>query len=123
MDSHVFSRVRVRTRFCLALLAAAAMTGANSHVQAGPVVSPYGSWNSPLRAEVLSSGRVAMGDLRSADGRLYWTESMPAAGGISGLFSAAAGESGTRISPEGINVRTRVHEYGGAPFVASGGHV
>ena len=26
----------------------------------------------------------------------------------------------TRLSPEGFNVRTRVHEYGGAPYLVDG---
>jgi dipeptidyl aminopeptidase/acylaminoacyl peptidase len=123
MENNTCSRLTTGARVCLLLLASSAMTGANSHERAAPVVSPYGSWDSPLRAEVLSSGRVAMGDLRSVDGRLYWTETMPASGGISGLFTATATDSGTRVTPEGINVRTRVHEYGGAPFVASGDRV
>jgi dipeptidyl aminopeptidase/acylaminoacyl peptidase len=123
MGSNACTRLNAVVRFCWVLVASSAMTGANGHERAAPVISPHGSWDSPLRAEVLSSGRVAMGDLRSVDGRLYWTETMPSAGGISGLFSAAAEDSGTRISPEGVNVRTRVHEYGGAPFIATGGHV
>jgi dipeptidyl aminopeptidase/acylaminoacyl peptidase len=123
MENDSCSRLTARARVCLLLVVSSAVTGANSHERAAPVVSPYGSWDSPLRAEVLSSGRVAMGDLRSLDGRLYWTETMPAAGGISGLFTATATDNGTRISPEGINVRTRVHEYGGAPYVANGDHV
>jgi len=116
MESHDSFRAAVQRRFCFALLAVAAMSGAN----AAPVVAPHGSWESPLRAEVLSRGRVAMGDLRSANGHLYWTETIPSAGGISGLFSTATSAGGTRISPEGVNVRTRVHEYGGAPFIATG---
>jgi dipeptidyl aminopeptidase/acylaminoacyl peptidase len=86
----------------------------------GPVTAPYGSWTSPLSAEALSTGRVTLGDLRSVDGQLYWTETVPAAGGISVLFRSAGGATATRLSPEGINVRTRVHEYGGAPYVAVG---
>jgi len=116
MESHVSFRAAVQRRFCFALLAVAAMSGAN----AAAVVAPYGSWESPLRAEVLSRGRVAMGDLRGANGHLYWTETIPSAGGISGLFSTATSAGGTRISPEGVNVRTRVHEYGGAPFIVTG---
>ena len=80
-------RLNAVSRACLGFVAVSAMTGANSHDRAAPVVSPYGSWVSPLRAEVLSSSRIAMGDLRSVNGRLYWTETMPSAGGISGLFS------------------------------------
>jgi dipeptidyl aminopeptidase/acylaminoacyl peptidase len=116
MESHCSFRAAGPRRFWFALLAVAAMSGAN----AAPVVAPYGSWASPLRAEVLSGGRVAMGDLRSANGQLYWTETIPSAGGISGLFSTVTSAGGTRISPEGVNVRTRVHEYGGAPFIATG---
>src|SRR3569833_2337553 len=101
------------------LLAVAAMTGAH----AAPVVAPYGSWASPLGAQVLSRGRVGISDLRSVDGHLYWTETIPAAGGISGLFSTATSAEGVRISPEGANVRTRVHEYGGASFVAARGQI
>src|SRR4051812_9797652 len=115
MESHDSIRAAVQRRFCFALLAIAAMSGAS----AAPVVAPYGSWESPLRPEVLSRGRVAMGDLRSANGHLYWTETIPSEGGISGLFSTATSAGGTRISPEGVNVRTRVHEYGGAPFIAT----
>lgn len=106
-------------RLCWALLAVAAMSGA----QAAPVVAPYGSWASPLGADELSRGRVGIGDLRSVDGHLYWTESIPAAGGISGVFSTATSATGTRISPEGVNVRTRVHEYGGASFVVANGQL
>ena len=115
MASYAFSRAAI----CRIVLAVSVMSGA----RAAPVVAPYGSWDSPLRAEVLSGGRVAMGDLRSVDGHLYWVETIPAAGGISALFSTAASAGGARISPEGVNVRTRVHEYGGAPFVAASGKV
>jgi dipeptidyl aminopeptidase/acylaminoacyl peptidase len=92
----------------------------NESVAAAPLTAPYGSWKSPLQAEVLSRGRVSLDDLRSVGARLYWTETMPAAGGISGVFSATVGGSARLLSPEGVNVRTRVHEYGGAPFAAVG---
>jgi dipeptidyl aminopeptidase/acylaminoacyl peptidase len=107
-------------------------------------VAPYGAWASPLSAEALSAGRVSFGDLRSVAGRLYWTETVPSSGGISALFSMesdalgmggdgsttgsdastmVSAAVGSRVSPEGVNVRTRVHEYGGAPFVVAGGTI
>src|SRR3954463_897799 len=115
MASNAFARTAILS----VVLAVAVMSGA----EAAPRVAPYGSWDSPLRAEVLSGGRVALGDLRSVNGKLYWTETIPSAGGISGLFSTATAPGGARVSPEGTNVRTRVHEYGGAPFVVAGGQV
>src|ERR1700760_525373 len=49
--------------------------------EAAPTVAPYGSWASPLSAEALAGGGISFGDLRSAHGRLYWTENVPARGG------------------------------------------
>ena len=89
---------------------------------AAPMVAPYGSWASPLSAEALAAGGISFGDLRSADGRLYWTENVPARGGAIALFSYADGAIAP-VSPEDANVRTRVHEYGGAPFLVDGNTV
>jgi dipeptidyl aminopeptidase/acylaminoacyl peptidase len=84
------------------------------------MIAPYGSWASPLTADALSSARVNVDDLRGVNGRLYWTETQPSAGGISSLMSWAEGTPAAQISPVGVNVRTRVHEYGGAPYVVVG---
>jgi hypothetical protein len=85
----------------------------------GPTIAPYGSWASPLSAEALAAGSINFGDLRSANGRLYWVENVPARGGEVALFSFAEGVT-AQVTPNGANVRTRVHEYGGAPFIAVG---
>jgi dipeptidyl aminopeptidase/acylaminoacyl peptidase len=88
-----------------------------------PLKAPYGSWASPLSAQAVAAGGINFGDLRSVDGRLYWTESVPSAGGAVSVFSAAADAANgaaAQVTPDGVNVRTRVHEYGGAPFVVVG---
>ena len=82
-------------------------------------LAPYGSWASPLSAEALAAGGINFSDLRSANGRLYWVENVPARGGEVALFSFGDGVT-TQITPNGANVRTRVHEYGGAPFIVVG---
>jgi dipeptidyl aminopeptidase/acylaminoacyl peptidase len=81
--------------------------------------APYGSWASPLSAEALAAAGINFSDLRSASGRLYWVENVPARGGEVGLFSYGAGKA-EQVTPNGANVRTRVHEYGGAPFIVVG---
>jgi dipeptidyl aminopeptidase/acylaminoacyl peptidase len=86
---------------------------------AAPITAPYGSWASPLSAEALAAGGIYFSDLRSADGELYWTENVPAAAGAIALFSLKKGVAAP-VTPAGANVRTRVHEYGGAPFVVAG---
>ena len=84
-----------------------------------PAIAPYGSWASPLSAEALAAAGVNFSDLRSANGRLYWVENVPARGGEVALFSHSAGAT-AQLTPNGANVRTRVHEYGGAPFIIVG---
>ena len=86
---------------------------------AASITAPYGSWASPLSAEALAAGGIYFGDLRSADGELYWTENVPAAAGAIALFSLKKGVAAP-VTPADANVRTRVHEYGGAPFVVAG---
>jgi dipeptidyl aminopeptidase/acylaminoacyl peptidase len=75
-----------------------------------------------LSAEALAAGGIGFGDLRSANGRLYWTENVPARSGAIALFSATDGAIAP-VTPEDANVRTRVHEYGGAPYIVDGGTV
>ena len=84
-----------------------------------PTIAPYGSWASPLSAAALAAGGINFSDLRSANGRLYWSENVPARGGEIALFSHGAGAT-AQVTPNGANVRTRVHEYGGAPFIVVG---
>jgi dipeptidyl aminopeptidase/acylaminoacyl peptidase len=92
---------------------------ADSIAATAPIEAPYGSWASPLSAQAVAAGGIGFGDLRSADGRLYWTENVPSAGGATALFSLSAGVAAP-VTPSGANVRTRVHEYGGAPFIVAG---
>jgi dipeptidyl aminopeptidase/acylaminoacyl peptidase len=80
-------------------------------------VRPYGSWASPVSSARLTEGAVALSDLRVFDGRPYWLESRPAEGGR--LVVMTYGSEGVRqLTPDGFNARTRVHEYGGAPYAA-----
>ena len=72
-----------------------------------------------MSAEALAAAGINFGDLRSVNGRLYWTENVPSHGGAISLFSWSGGAAAP-LTPEGVNVRTRVHEYGGAPFVVAG---
>jgi dipeptidyl aminopeptidase/acylaminoacyl peptidase len=86
---------------------------------AAPITAPYGSWASPLSAEALAAGGIYFSDLRSVAGQLYWTENVPAAAGAMALFGLKNGVAAP-ITPAGANVRTRVHEYGGAPYIVAG---
>src|ERR1700722_20149421 len=81
--------------------------------------APYGAWASPISAASLAKGAIGVGDLKVADGRLYWLENRPDEGGRMVVMTGDA--AGQRpLTPEGFNVRTRVHEYGGAAYAVVG---
>src|SRR5579863_2182081 len=81
-------------------------------------IRPYGAWASPVTAASLAEGGVGLADLRVAKGRLYWLETRPTEGGRLVVMSEADGEV-RELTPSGFNARTRVHEYGGAPYVVA----
>jgi hypothetical protein len=87
------------------------------------LVCEYGEWASPITAHFITSAGVGMGNLKSSTaGDLFWLESRPEEGGRSVICRRdvlAAGSSergGVDVTPKDINVRTRVHEYGGGAF-------
>jgi dipeptidyl aminopeptidase/acylaminoacyl peptidase len=88
-------------------------------MSASPKIAPYGTWASPISAASLARGAIGVSDLRTADRRLFWLESRPDEGGRMVLMIRADGET-RQLTPPGFNVRTRVHEYGGAPYVVVG---
>ena len=84
-----------------------------------PTQAPYGSWVSPISAARLAKGAIGVADLRAVDGRLYWLESRPDEGGR--MVVMTGDRAGCRpLTPKGFNVRTRVHEYGGAAYCVVG---
>jgi dienelactone hydrolase len=85
-----------------------------------PTVAPYGSWESPFPISLLTAGVVALGEIRAAGGVRWWLEGRPEEKGRQVLIRRDLDGTATRLSPEGFNVRTRVHEYGGAPYVVDG---
>jgi len=85
--------------------------------------APYGSWKSPITTDLIVAGAVRLGDL-DVDGKdVYWVEGRSSEGGRS-VISARTPDGVTRdVTPEGFDVRTRVHEYGGGAFTVCGGTV
>jgi dipeptidyl aminopeptidase/acylaminoacyl peptidase len=76
---------------------------------------PCGAWISPVTAASLAQGAIGLADLRVVEGQLYWLESRPAEGGRM-VVMTLDGDEVRQLTLKGFNVRTRVHEYGGAPF-------
>jgi dipeptidyl aminopeptidase/acylaminoacyl peptidase len=73
----------------------------------------YGSWQSPITADLIVGGVVGLGTPIVDGENIYWLESRPTEGGRSVLVHH--GQENDAIPAE-FNVRTRVHEYGGGAY-------
>ncbi len=84
---------------------------------------PYGTWPSRLSAADLAAGSVVPSNLAVDGDRVFWIESRPTEGGRQALVTTGEGGGVRDLTPDGWNTRTRVHEYGGAPFTVGHGRV
>jgi len=84
--------------------------------------TPYGSWNSPISAEMASSAIVGLSDVVIDGTDIYWSEMRPSEGGRYVIVKQTKGQP-QDILPKDYNARTRVHEYGGASFTVDKGIV
>lgn len=83
-------------------------------------IAPYGSWNSPITTDLIVQDTVSLEAVSFAGEVLYWLESLPSEGGRSRVMKQAPHGSAEEMTPAPFNVRTRVHEYGGAPYIVHG---
>jgi dipeptidyl aminopeptidase/acylaminoacyl peptidase len=73
-----------------------------------------------LTPEIAARAKVSASGLCSLAGRLYWVEGRPELGGAKVVCSWAPGEPASRVvSPEGLSLGSRVHEYGGGECCAT----
>ena len=93
--------------------------------------APYGTWRSPVSAQLVAAQGVRLGavaiDPSTALGAggddVYWLEGRPSEGGRYVLVRRDRDGDVADVTPPGFNVRTRVHEMGGAPYVVAGGEI
>jgi dipeptidyl aminopeptidase/acylaminoacyl peptidase len=85
-----------------------------------PVTAPYGSWKSPITAELIAGQTIAFGGLVAEGADLYWSESRPREGGRHTIVRYCDGTIEERLPPP-FNARSRVHEYGGGAFTVAAG--
>lgn len=80
----------------------------------------YGSWRSPITAKEIAEGTIGLSETMVAGGCVWWTELRPAEGGRIVVVRRADDGTHADMTPEGMNARTRVHEYGGAAYLPCG---
>ena len=83
--------------------------------------SPYGSWLSPIIAELIVAESIGLSGVQLDSTNIFWLESRPQEQGRNVLVRHRAGSAPLEVVPREFNVRTRVHEYGGAAAVVRDG--
>jgi dipeptidyl aminopeptidase/acylaminoacyl peptidase len=81
---------------------------------------PYGSWPSPISAELAVGASRGLSESRQDGGDIYVLQSRPDEQGRVVLLRRTPDGELTDMAP-GLNVRTRVHEYGGGAYTVADG--
>ncbi|WCJ35369.1 alpha/beta-Hydrolases superfamily protein [Euphorbia peplus] len=87
------------------------------------LTAPYGSWKSPVTADIVSGSSKRLGGTSiDSHGHLFLLESRPTEAGRSVLVKVAEkpGEPPVDITPKDFSVRSTAQEYGGGAFSVSG---
>jgi dipeptidyl aminopeptidase/acylaminoacyl peptidase len=79
-----------------------------------PATAPYGAWASPVTAARVTAGALRFADLALDGDDVYWTEGRASEAGRYVIVRRTPDDRVVDVTPAGFNVRSRVHEYGGA---------
>ena len=86
-----------------------------------PIISPYGSWKSPITADLVAGSEIGLEQVHIDDIKIYWIERRPQEGGRKVIVRRSADGKLSDMTPAGFNARTRVHEYGGGDYTVADG--
>ncbi len=88
-----------------------------------PTVAPYGSWASPISADLIVAGTVGLGEPALDGDDVYWLESRPTEAGRTVLVRRTPDGRTRDVTPPPWDVRSRVHEYGGGAYILGANQV
>ena len=86
-------------------------------------LAPFGSWKSPVTADLVARGEVGLEQVKIDGDDLYWIERRAQEGGRKVVVRHSADGTIVDVTPLPFNARTRVHEYGGGDFAVLGGTI
>ena len=76
----------------------------------GASVAPFGTWTSPITPQDVAAAALRLGSVVVDGDDIYWIEGRPAEGGRSVIVSRDGRGRIADVTPQGTDVRTRVHE-------------
>jgi hypothetical protein len=86
-------------------------------------IEPYGSWKSPITADLIVREAVGLSQPVLDGQDTYWNEMRPSDDGRNVIVRCDPSGTKRDAIPAPFNARTRVHEYGGGSFVVHQGSV
>lgn len=86
-------------------------------------IAPYGSWKSPITADLIVAGTIGLGQIVLDGPDVYWIEGRPAEAGRNVIVRRTADGKIADVTPSPFNARTRVNEYGGGAFTVKDGTI
>lgn len=84
-------------------------------------LAPFGSWKSPITADLIVQGTVTLDGIVLDGDDLYWLEGRPSEEGRYSIVKLTPDGSRTDVLAAPFNARTRVHEYGGGAYTVNQG--
>jgi len=84
-----------------------------------PIIASYGSWKSPITAEIVAGGEIGLEQVRIDGDAIYWIERRAQEGGRKVIVRRANNGSASDVTPTEFNARNRVHEYGGGDYAVA----
>lgn len=79
-------------------------------------VAPYGTWKSPITADLIVSDMVGLDMITTDSADVYWLEMRPKEGGRQVIVKRSPDGNSYDITPAEFSVGSRVHEYGGGAY-------
>ena len=74
------------------------------------IIAPYGSWKSPITADLITAKTIGLAETCTDDEDIYWSESRPLEQGRYVIMRRASDRTITEYTPPEFSVRTRAHE-------------
>lgn len=80
--------------------------------------APFGTWTSPISADLVAGQSLRFDLVQYADGTVFWAEMRPSEGGRSVIVGCNREGNSRDFIPAPFSARSRVHEYGGGSYLA-----
>ena len=83
---------------------------------AQPIMAAYGTWKSPITADLIVAESIRLGQIERDGADIYWSEMRPQEQGRYVVVRHTPDGQTVDVNLAPFNARTRVHEYGGGAY-------